>query len=286
MNFKQKLVHLTLCRGASWDIIYTILKKDPQLSSLYDPYFNRFLSTFKTAASILEDLNSQRIRENILQYEQNHIDIVTIFDREYPLLLKETYKPPWVLYAKGDISLLSAKKRLAVVGSRQATAFGIKSVELLFPELIKHQVVIVSGLAAGIDAEAHKMAIRFGGRTIGVIAGGFGHLYPKQNEHLAKEMMLRQLVLSEYPPHTRPQKWHFPMRNRIISGISHGTLIIEAKKRSGSLITADYALHEGREVFAVPGHILSPYSVGTNELIQQGAKLVITAKDILEELKI
>ncbi|WP_338452037.1 DNA-processing protein DprA [Niallia oryzisoli] len=286
MNFKQKLVHLTLCRGASWDIIYTILKKDPQLSSLYDLHFHSFLSPFKTAASILEDLNSQRIRENILQYEQNHIGIVTIFDHEYPLLLKETYKPPWVLYAKGDLSLLSAKKRLAVVGSRQATAFGIKSIELLFPELIKHQAVIVSGLAAGIDAEAHKTAIRYGGRTIGIIAGGFGHIYPEQNEHLAKGMMLRQLVLSEYPPHARPQKWHFPMRNRIIAGISHGTLIIEAKKRSGSLITADYALHEGREVFAVPGHILSPYSVGTNELIQQGAKLVITAKDILEELKI
>lgn len=283
MNFKQKLVHLHHCRGASWDSIYAILKKDPQLNSLYDIHSGSLLSTLKIAASIIQDLRSQYILDSIHQYEKDNIGMITIFDPEYPLLLKETYKPPWVLYAKGDPVLLSAEKRLAVVGSRQATAFGKKAIELLFPGLMTNQVVIVSGLAAGIDAEAHQTAIRFGGRTIGVIAGGFEHLYPKQNEKLAQEMMKRHLVLSEYPPYTSPQKWHFPMRNRIIAGISHGTLVVEAQKRSGSLITADYALQEGREVFAVPGHILSPYSVGTNELIQQGAKLVISAKDILEE---
>ena len=128
-----------------------------------------------------------------------------------------------------------------------------------------------------------KQQLRLGGKTIGVIAGGFQYLYPKENEKLANEMMEQHLVISEYPPETRPQKWHFPMRNRIIAGLCHGTLIVEAKKKSGSLITANYAVHEGREVFAVPGHILGSYSVGTNELIQQGAKLVITAQDILEE---
>jgi len=284
MNFKQKLVHLHQCRGASWESIYTILKKDPQLHSLYEFRSGSLPSTLKTAASILEDLKSQHIMERVNQYERNNIGIITLFDSEYPLLLKETYQPPWVLYAKGDLSLLSANRRLAVVGSRQATVFGKKSIELLFPELIKHGIVIVSGLAAGIDAEAHQMAIRLGGRTIGVIAGGFEHIYPKQNAKLAQYMMKEHLVLSEYPPHSTPQKWHFPMRNRIIAGVSRGTLVVEAKKRSGSLITADCALQEGRDVFAVPAHILSPYSVGTNELIQQGAKLVITAKDILEEI--
>ncbi|WP_394232544.1 DNA-processing protein DprA [Niallia oryzisoli] len=282
MNFKQKLVHLHHCRGASWNSIYTILKKDPQLNSLYD-LNSHLLSTLKIDASIHRELESQSILNRIQQYEIENIQIITIFDPEYPQLLKETYKPPWVLYTKGDPVLLSAEKKLAVVGSRQATAFGKKSIELLFPQIVTHQVVVVSGLAAGIDAEAHQTAIRLGGRTIGVIAGGFEHIYPKQNEKLAQDMMKNHLVISEYPPSTSPQKWHFPMRNRIIAGISHGTLVIEAKKRSGSLITADYALQEGREVFAIPGHILSPYSVGTNELIQQGAKLIITSKDILEE---
>ena len=282
MNFKQKLVHLHHCRGASWNSIYTILKKDPQLNSLYD-LNSHLLSTLKIDASIHRELESQSILNRIQQYEIENIQIITIFDPEYPQLLKETYKPPWVLYTKGDPVLLSAEKKLAVVGSRKATAFGKKSIELLFPQIVTHQVVVVSGLAAGIDAEAHQTAIRLGGRTIGVIAGGFEHIYPKQNEKLAQDMMKNHLVISEYPPSTSPQKWHFPMRNRIIAGISHGTLVIEAKKRSGSLITADYALQEGREVFAIPGHILSPYSVGTNELIQQGAKLIITSKDILEE---
>ncbi|WP_071395350.1 DNA-processing protein DprA [Bacillus tuaregi] len=285
MNFKQRLIHLHHCRGASWDSIFTILKKDPQLNSLYDSHPKSLLCALKTAPSILHDLKLENAIDRIHSYEQLQINILTIFDDEYPMLLKETYKPPWVLYVKGDIDLLNSKrKRLAVVGSRQATAFGKKSIELLFPELIKQDTVIVSGLAAGIDAEAHQTAIRLGGKTIGVIAGGFEYIYPKQNERLAQEMMQTHLVISEYPPHTPPQKWHFPMRNRIIAGISQGTLVVEAKKRSGSLITADYALQEGRDVFAIPGHILTPYSFGTNHLIQQGAKLVITAQDILEEL--
>ena len=283
-EFKQRLVHLHHCRGVSWNIIYALLKKDPQLKELYNHTILNHISSPTTSKNILDDLHSHKIRNDILQYEKVNIRSTTIFDPEYPPLLRETYKPPWVLYSQGNFQLLNENKLLAVVGSRVATYYGKKAIELLFPPLVQHQYVIVSGLALGIDSHAHQTAIKLNGRTIGVIAGGFQHLYPKENQALAQEMMKSQLVISEYPPNTRPQKWQFPMRNRIIAGISRGTLIVEAKKSSGSLITANFAVHEGREVFSVPGPIHSTCSTGTNELIQQGAKLVLTAQDIIEEL--
>jgi DNA processing protein len=283
-EFKIRLAHLHHCRGISWDLIYTILKQDPQLQNLYSHSINRLISTKTSSTTILNDLHSTIIRNNILQYENFNTKITTIFDPEYPPILRETYKPPLVLYSQGDLRLITMERLLAVVGSRLATYYGKKTIEMLFPSLVQQEYIIVSGLASGIDTYAHVTALKLKGRTIGVIAGGFEHLYPKENIPLAQEMMKSQLVISEYPPNTKPQKWHFPMRNRIIAGISHGTLVVEAKKRSGSLITANYAVHEGREVFAVPGPISSPCSLGTNELIQQGAKLVLSADDIINEL--
>ena len=283
-EFKRRLVHLHHCRGIGWDQIYTLLKKDPQLERLYQINHIDHNSSQISPKNTLNDLHSQNIAETILQYESARIKATTIFDPEYPAFLRETFKPPWVLYSRGDLELLQKKKLLAVVGSRLATNYGKKAIELLFPSLIEHKYVIVSGLALGIDAHAHATAIKLKGQTIGVIAGGFQHLYPKENISLAQEMMKNHLVISEYPPNTRPQKWHFPMRNRIIAGISQGTLVVEAKKSSGSLITANYAIQEGREVFSVPGLISSTYSIGTNELIQQGAKLVQSAQDIMDEL--
>lgn len=282
-TFKQRLIHLHHCRGATWNIINAILKKDPQLKLLYQQNKQSYLPNSTKTPILQQDLQSRILINKIQQYKLKGIQAITIFDPEYPNLLREIYNPPWVLYARGNLSLLTKKKLLSVVGSREASIYGKKSIELLFPPLIKEEIVIVSGLALGIDAYAHKTAINLSGHTIGVIAGGFYHLYPKENISLAEEMMEKHLVISEYPPTMKPEKWQFPMRNRIISGLSHGTLIIEAKKSSGSLITANYAVHEGREVFAVPGHIFSPCSVGTNELIQQGAKLVQTAEDIIEE---
>ncbi|CAM3417047.1 DNA-processing protein DprA [Cytobacillus oceanisediminis] len=287
-EFNKKLAHLHHCKGVSWNMILSILKKDPQLKFLYnDPFYYSSPLLFKNQDSLsdtLHDLHSNRIQEQIRQYPPNGIKIISLFDEEYPVLLKETYQPPWVIYAKGNTDLLKTGTHLAVVGSRQATEYGERAIEYLFPKLIQNGVVIVSGLAAGVDAIAHKEAIKNGGKTIGVIAGGLFHIYPQSNQKLAYEMMKNHLVISEYPPNTRPSRWQFPMRNRIISGISRGTLIIQAKSKSGSLITANYAVQEGREVFAVPGSIFSAYSAGTNELIQQGAKLVKTAEDILEEL--
>lgn len=278
-DFKERLIHLLHYPNISWITVFQFLKKDPNLSTLYqlnDKSFQKFPSSPKFFESI---------QEQIHQYKSNDIQVISYFDKEYPECLKQIYQPPWALFAKGDVSLLGKEPKLSVVGSRQGTQYGKNAIRLLFPRLIEKGVVIVSGLAKGIDTFAHQSAITLNGRTIAVIAGGLDHIYPKENSGLALEMMKSQLVLSEYPPNTRPQKWHFPARNRIISGLSFGTLLIEANQKSGSLITANYAVHEGREVFAIPGSIFNPYSSGTNQIIQQGAKLITTADDILEEMK-
>jgi DNA processing protein len=286
-DFREKLIALIHCPSISWSAVLRYIMKDTplQMKSHYIQQ-NLFSSTTHTNLPSTTSLQSEIIKEQIQQYEKNEIKVITILDENYPSLLKEIYQPPWVLFAKGNISLLEKQPKLAVVGSRQATQYGKSAIRLLFPPLVEKGVVIVSGLANGIDTLAHENAMKNGGDTIAVIAGGLNHIYPKENIELATEMMKTQLVVSEYPPNTRPERWHFPARNRIISGMSNGTFIIEAKRKSGSLITANYAVNEGREVFSLPGSIFNPYSLGTNDLIQQGAKPVMSSEDILDELPI
>jgi DNA processing protein len=286
-DFREKLIRIMHYPGISWSAVLQYLKKDS--SYQMKPHYiqqNLFSSTAHTNLPSTTSLQSEIIMEQIHQYEKNGIKVITIFDENYPNLLKEIYQPPWVLFAKGNHSLLVKQPKLAVVGSRQATQYGKSAIRLLFPPLVEKGVVIVSGLANGIDSLAHEYAMKNGGDTIAVIAGGLNHIYPKENAELAREMMKTQLVVSEYPPNTKPERWHFPARNRIISGMSNGTFIIEAKRKSGSLITANYAVNEGREVFSLPGSIFNPYSLGTNDLIQQGAKPVMSSEDILDELPI
>lgn len=285
---KAKLIHLDHCRGVGWKSIYRLLQADSTLTSLYqwtESDFHEILRLSSTSIhQLLTDLHSDTLHKQIQSINKNHTEVIAIFDEDYPTDLREIYEPPWLLYMRGDKSLLANSKKLAVVGSRQATEYGKFAIQQLFPDMIKKQITIVSGLARGVDTIAHETAISLGGKTIAVIAGGLGHIYPQENIQLAKEIMNTHLMISEYPPHTIPRRWQFPKRNRIISGMCHGTFVIEAKKRSGSFITADIALNEGREVFALPGNISSPYSIGTNNLIQKGAKLVTTAEDIFEEL--
>jgi DNA processing protein len=286
-EIREKLIALMHCPGISWNAALHYLKKDTSLP--LKPHYiqqNLFSSTTQTNLSSITPLQTQFIKEQIRQYENNGIKTITILDEDYPGLLKEIYQPPWVLFVKGDLSLLGKQHKLAVVGSREATQYGRNAIRIMFPPLVEKGLVIVSGLANGIDTLAHEYAMKNGGATIAVIAGGFNHIYPKENVELAIEMMKTQLVISEYPPDTKPVRWQFPARNRIISGMSNGTFIIEAKRKSGSLITASYALNEGREVFSLPGSIFNPHSQGTNDLIQQGAKLVMRSEDILEELRI
>ena len=281
-EFKKRLIHLIHSKQTGWKSVLTILKADSMLTNIYEE--KSYSSLFPQTNTSLSTLHNIPIDKLLTEYASRNIHLITIFDDAYPERLKTIYQPPWVLFAKGDISLLKYGLSLAVVGSRDATSYGLKTIECLFPELVENQTLIVSGLAKGIDAQAHKTAIRLGGKTVGVIAGGFNHIYPKENINLAHFMMEHQLVISEYPPSAYPEKWQFPMRNRIISGVTKGTLVVEAKKKSGSLITAEFALNEGREVFAIPGSILTPDSDGVHELIQQGAKLIKNSQEILEEL--
>lgn len=213
----------------------------------------------------------------------NQRKFLTILDEGYPEQLREIYNPPCILFYEGDISLLQTPM-IAVVGARDATTYAGKVLQQILPALTVEGFTIISGLAKGVDSLAHKLTITNRGRTIGVVGNGLDVCYPKENGYLQKKMQDEHLVLSEYPDGTKPSRYHFPMRNRIIAGLSWGTCVLEAKQRSGSLITAQMAMEFGREVFAVPGEVLNPRSIGCLELIQDGAKCVIQASDILNEI--
>lgn len=211
--------------------------------------------------------------------------IITCFDENYPQELKTIYDPPILLYVKGQLPDPSFS-RVAVVGSRICSLYGKTMAHAISKELAQNHVVVVSGLALGIDSSAHEGALAGGGLTVAVLGGGISKLYPPENKNLAERIAEKGAVISEYPMGMMPLRQFFPMRNRIISGLSRGVLVVEAKEKSGALITANLALEEGREVFAVPGNIDSMRSRGTNSLLKQGARLVTSAEDILEELKI
>ncbi len=206
-----------------------------------------------------------------------------IEDSYYPDQLKEIYNPPLGLFYAGDITLLAAPM-LSIVGSRKGTNYGQAVLKKLMPDFTAQRLAIVSGGARGIDTFAHREAIENNGKTIAVLGTGLNIVYPRENKNLQQQIAWNHLLLSEYPLDTGPDRAHFPMRNRIIAGLSFGTVVIEAEYRSGSLITSNIALNEGREVFAVPGTIFQELSIGTNDLIKHGAKLVLTASDVLEDL--
>ncbi len=233
---------------------------------------------------IRDEENIKLSRKKSDTYKQQNIHLVTIFDEQYPESLREIYDPPFVLYIKGQLDLLQNTKSLSVVGTRDPSSNGLKSLKKIIEPLVYRGWMIVSGLAYGIDINAHQLTLACGGKTIAVLGNGFDHIYPREHASIASLIGENHILLSEYPPETKPAKWQFPMRNRIISGLSRGTIIIEAREKSGSLITGDQALQQGREVFAVPGSILEPRAAGTHRLIQQGAKLTTNVEDIIEEL--
>lgn len=233
--------------------------------------------------SIINSKNEEKIDYHIKNLEKLGIYTVDISSPLYPAFLKEIYNPPFLLYAKGNINILKARC-IAVVGSRNASYYGRKVAFRLAGQLAKRGIAIVSGFARGIDSYAHKGALAVGGDTIAVLGNGLDVIYPRENYSLMKEMNENGLLLSEYTPGTSPLRANFPARNRLISGLAYGVIVVEASERSGALITADFALEQNREVFAVPGNINSPTSIGTNRLIKQGAKIVNCIEDILEEL--
>jgi DNA processing protein len=212
-----------------------------------------------------------------------NLKIITFEDTDYPQNLKNISDPPIVLYVKGELKEQD-KFSIAIVGSRRASFYGLSSAESFAQELASRGFTIVSGLARGIDTYAHKGALKIRGRTIAVIGSGFNQVYPPENKKLAEDISCNGAVISEFPIDTKPLSQNFPRRNRVISGLSLGVLVVEAARNSGALITADFALEQNRDVFALPGKIDSNTSFGTNGLIKQGAKLVSSADDITEEL--
>lgn len=213
------------------------------------------------------------------------VKVVTWHDPDYPSRLKEIYDYPPLLYVRGSL-LPEDEWCLAVVGTRRATVYGRQVTEEIVTDLARSKITIVSGLAKGIDSIAHHSALDAGGRSIAVFACGLDIVYPSENANLARRIIQQGALISEYPLATRPKADNFPRRNRIMSGLSLGVLIIEAGETSGAMITAHLALEQNREVFAIPGSVLSPASRGTNHLIQEGAKLVRDYTDILEELNL
>ncbi len=276
-----------------------ILNAIPGLGSIR---IRRLLAFFRKAKNIFSSSEKtfaclgvpENVRKNLRVFDKDaflqseyqklkeeKVKVITIQDEEYPRLLKEIPDPPIVLYVKGK---LSPNGCIAVVGSRRSSLYGMKMAERLSRELSQRGVGIVSGLARGIDTSAHRGALAGGGRTYAVLGSGLSAIYPPENITLAQKISQDGAIISEFPMATPPLASHFPRRNRIISGLSMGVVVVEASRRSGALITARYALEQGREVFALPGQVDHPTAQGTNQLIRDGAKLLTHIDDIFDEI--
>lgn len=239
----------------------------------------------RSIASILKHrpgISPQRELDDLCK---SNVSALTWNDLGYPARLKEIYDPPPVLYVRGDL-LPEDERSVAIVGTRGATVYGREVAAAIAGDLARNSVTIVSGLARGIDGVAHRAALDAGARTVAVLASGVDIVYPREHAGLAAEIANHGALVSEYPLGVRPDASNFPRRNRIMSGMTLGTLVVEAGESSGALWTVRHALEQDREVFCVPGSIFSPASRGTNLLIQEGAKLVMGYKDVLEELNL
>ena len=234
-------------------------------------------------AALLEKKSLQRAEEILSDCAAKDVFVISVQDAAYPSRLREIYNAPLLLYGKGAMPLFDDEAAVTVVGTRDRTPYGVQVAEELGYELAKQGAIVVSGLAKGIDAAAHRGALRAGGFTAAILGCGVDVVYPAENRRLYEDILATGVLLSEYPPGTRPEGWHFPERNRIMSGLSLATVVVEADRDSGALITARAALEQGRDVFAVPGPIHAPQSRGCNELIRDGAGLVTCGWDILQE---
>lgn len=246
----------------------------------------------ETIHNIMESKNGRVIDYHIKYMKENNIDIIHIYEESYPQILKQIYDAPISLYIKGNKEILN-NKNIGIVGCRECTDYGKKATKYFAYNLSKENINIVSGLAKGVDSYAHWGSIgainelknhNICGKTIAVVGNGLDMVYPKENIELANEIIRSGgAIISEYSCGTKPDKMNFPARNRIISGISSGIIVVEAKEKSGTLITVDFALEQGRDVYVVPGNINSINSVGTNDLIKQGARLVTSYEEIIKK---
>jgi len=283
MDDRSFLLRIHLCAGIGIKgetKIYNFMqqnKRQPQVTEL-----DKILTGTKSDLQhFLADFHSNSTTQKML-VNQQHNGIITILDPEYPTQLKETFEPPIILFYQGNLSLMK-EPSLAVVGARKMTSYGADVLPSVLKDVCTPQIPIVSGAATGVDSLAHRLALKAHAPTIAVIGTGLDQTYPKDNYELQASIAKKGLVLSEYEIGQKPLPYHFPLRNRIIAGLCYSLLVVEAKHHSGSLITANLALQENRNVLAIPGRIDSSLSVGCNELIQAGAKPVLNSRDILED---
>lgn len=283
---KQNYLALTTLKGINSQQFAIIIEKLSQTDDLF-----KLTNTQKIELGLPQKLINEIKKvdwqqvEKILHWEQASTDnhLLKLTDHHYPKILKEISDPPTLLFAKGNLSALDYSG-IAIVGSRQASNYGLNNAFNFSKELTQKGFTIISGLAQGVDTKAHQGALDSTGYTIAVMGTGIDKVYPYRNRALAKAIENTGLLLSEFPLGSKPMPYHFPRRNRIISGLSLGIIIVEASLKSGSLITARLGLEQGREIFALPNVVHSPLSKGCNFLIKQGAKLIESTDDILEEL--
>ncbi|MCP3026134.1 DNA-processing protein DprA [Halobacillus sp. A5] len=284
-NLRDKLIALHECPDVTRSLLRKILKVEGLLSSLGRTAPEHLAQIISIPPSksykIIQFITNPNIMKK-LDINKKNYHYITYFDSEYPVQLRTIPDPPLVLYALGNTSLLHLPLNLSVVGTRTPSNYAYPVMKKILTPLVKADFNIVSGMAMGVDQLAHKVALSNGGTTIAVLGSGFHYPYPKNNYRLFEQLAKHQLLLSEYPPDTPPKKYHFPERNRIISGLSEATLVVEARLKSGSLITVDQALEQGRDIYALPGPVSAATSEGCHYIIQQGAKLVQSYEDILQ----
>ena len=267
------------------------------LNGLLEKYDNPKIIWDKTKEELIEDgikekyaskITDSNYRQNLNKYlkymNENNIEIITIKDKGYPDKLKVIYDPPVVLYVKGNKNILN-EKSVAIVGCRVCTKYGENIAKKIAYNLSLNNINIISGLARGIDSYAHKATLEGTAKTIAVVGCGLDRVYPEENKELSQRIIKNNgAIVSEYIIGTKPLAKNFPKRNRIISGLSNGVIVVEARAKSGTLITVDFALEQGKNIYAVPGNIDNPNAYGTNDLIKQGAKIITNMKDVLEDL--
>lgn len=283
---RLRLIHIHRCDGITRKTLRKLLQLDPSLQTIYtlsaSQIHHYILIPEDKAKRLFNDLHNDMLRQE-LQKDLRKYKVITILDDTYPPMLKAIKDAPLVLYAMGNVPLIKQTPSISVIGTRKPSPFAGDKMKYIVSPLVRNNWVIISGMAKGIDSFAHRLSLHYHGKTIAVLGGGFNHIYPKENIPLFNQLIKTGLALSEYPPDTPPKPYHFPERNRIISGLSFATLVIEATAKSGTLITVDQALDQGREVYAVPGSPHIVQAAGCLQLIQDGAKLATSHQAIVDD---
>lgn len=288
LKARETLIWLSHIEGISNKDIEKLIEYFYHIEEVFyadEKYIRNALNNRRIIADkIIENRNKEFLHKVLKNLENHSIIPLTILDKDYPQKLRNIYDPPYVIYIKGN-RIKFDLPLIAIVGSRKATPYGKWAAYNFARELSRWEIGIISGLALGIDASGHKGALDENGYTIGVLGCGLDQYYPASNRNLMEKMIIEGCIISEYCLGMPPLKYNFPARNRIVSGLSDGVIVIEASEKSGALITVEYALEQGKDVYALPGNINSMQSKGSNKLIRDGARILLEVEDIIENLR-